>query len=40
MADLRKCLQREAWQWALAYRAENGELPGGAAIGNPGELAA
>ncbi|MEV5711837.1 DUF2637 domain-containing protein [Actinoallomurus sp. NPDC052274] len=31
--DLRKHLQREAWQWALAYRAENGELPGGAAIG-------
>lgn len=31
--DLRRRLQREAWQWALTYRAENGELPGGAAIG-------
>ncbi|MEV0407284.1 DUF2637 domain-containing protein [Actinoallomurus sp. NPDC050550] len=33
VSDLRRCLQREAWQWALAYLAENGELPGGAAIG-------
>ncbi|WP_433177407.1 DUF2637 domain-containing protein [Actinoallomurus sp. CA-150999] len=31
--DLRRGLQREAWHWALAYRAENGELPGGAVIG-------
>lgn len=33
VSDLRRRLQREAWEWALAYRAENGELPGGAAIG-------
>lgn len=26
-------LQRDAWRWALVYQADNGELPGGAAIG-------
>ncbi|WP_433177439.1 DUF2637 domain-containing protein [Actinoallomurus sp. CA-150999] len=30
--DLRRNLQREAWKWALANRAENGRLPGGAVI--------
>ncbi|MEV5749859.1 DUF2637 domain-containing protein [Actinoallomurus sp. NPDC052308] len=33
VSGLRRRLQLEAWQWALAYRAENGVLPGGAAIG-------
>jgi hypothetical protein len=27
-----KCLQRRAWEWALANRSESGELPVGAVI--------